>query len=224
MIIQRYNTFQQYWQRICREIENGTYKRDLGRAAERFGAAADHHGDRPAPAEDVRARYGKARRARSTPGRACCGRARGTRFDRSGCRRSRLLAARPRGPRPRLPARRPQRRGAGPSVPPPQVPPRPEPRPPSVAHAPLDLELGDDGAHAGVPAQGATAAPKPVAPPRVAQAAPPRPPPPPVPRQRPPLPSVSDASALRLDKPRHRAQVRPLCRRGPHLPAFAVAS
>ena len=26
-IIQRYNTFQQYWQRICREIENGTYKR-----------------------------------------------------------------------------------------------------------------------------------------------------------------------------------------------------
>ncbi len=28
-IIQRYNTFQQYWQRICREIENGTYKRHL---------------------------------------------------------------------------------------------------------------------------------------------------------------------------------------------------
>ena len=25
-LIQRYNTFQQYWQRICREIENGTYK------------------------------------------------------------------------------------------------------------------------------------------------------------------------------------------------------
>jgi hypothetical protein len=31
-IIQRYNTFQQYWQRICREIENGTYKRHLIRA------------------------------------------------------------------------------------------------------------------------------------------------------------------------------------------------
>jgi hypothetical protein len=31
-IIQRYNTFQQYWQRICREIENGTYKRHLLRA------------------------------------------------------------------------------------------------------------------------------------------------------------------------------------------------
>jgi hypothetical protein len=30
--IQRYNTFQQYWQRICREIENGTYKRHILRA------------------------------------------------------------------------------------------------------------------------------------------------------------------------------------------------
>jgi hypothetical protein len=38
--IQRYNTFQQYWQRICREIENGTYTRDVARAAERFGDAA----------------------------------------------------------------------------------------------------------------------------------------------------------------------------------------
>ncbi len=35
--IQRYNTYQQYWQRIVREIENGTYQRDLGRAAQRFG-------------------------------------------------------------------------------------------------------------------------------------------------------------------------------------------
>lgn len=31
-IIQRYNTFQQYWQRICREIENGTYRRHVLRA------------------------------------------------------------------------------------------------------------------------------------------------------------------------------------------------
>ncbi|HKQ71492.1 MAG TPA: MXAN_5187 C-terminal domain-containing protein [Polyangiaceae bacterium] len=35
--VQRYNTYQQYWQRITREIENGTYQRDLGRAAKRFG-------------------------------------------------------------------------------------------------------------------------------------------------------------------------------------------
>src|SRR6478736_5862338 len=31
-IISRYNTFQQYWQRICREIENGTYKRHVIKA------------------------------------------------------------------------------------------------------------------------------------------------------------------------------------------------
>jgi hypothetical protein len=36
-VIQRYNTYQQYWQRIVREIENGTYQRDVGRAAQRFG-------------------------------------------------------------------------------------------------------------------------------------------------------------------------------------------
>jgi len=31
-IISRYNTFQQYWQRICREIEQGTYKRHVIKA------------------------------------------------------------------------------------------------------------------------------------------------------------------------------------------------
>jgi hypothetical protein len=36
-VMQRYNTYQQYWMRICREIENGTYKRDLRRAAKKFG-------------------------------------------------------------------------------------------------------------------------------------------------------------------------------------------
>lgn len=36
-IISRYNTFGNYWGRILREIENGTYKRDLARAAKRFG-------------------------------------------------------------------------------------------------------------------------------------------------------------------------------------------
>ncbi|CAN90557.1 MULTISPECIES: MXAN_5187 C-terminal domain-containing protein [Sorangium] len=38
MLIQRYNTFQQYWGRISREIENGTYRRDVIRAAKRVGA------------------------------------------------------------------------------------------------------------------------------------------------------------------------------------------
>jgi hypothetical protein len=39
-IIQRYNTFQQYWQRICREIENGTYKRHLLRAEKQLSPEA----------------------------------------------------------------------------------------------------------------------------------------------------------------------------------------
>ncbi|MCK6588342.1 MAG: hypothetical protein HUU21_36825 [Polyangiaceae bacterium] len=38
MLIQRFNTFQQYWLRVAREIENGTYRRDVLRAAKRFGA------------------------------------------------------------------------------------------------------------------------------------------------------------------------------------------
>jgi hypothetical protein len=40
MILQRYNTYQTHWQRICREIENGTYKRHLIRARQRFGEGA----------------------------------------------------------------------------------------------------------------------------------------------------------------------------------------
>src|SRR3954468_7436210 len=38
MLIQRYNTLQQYWARVTREIENGTFRRDVLRAAARFGA------------------------------------------------------------------------------------------------------------------------------------------------------------------------------------------
>jgi hypothetical protein len=36
-IIQRYNTFQQYWQRILREIESGTYRRHVLRAERTVG-------------------------------------------------------------------------------------------------------------------------------------------------------------------------------------------
>ncbi|HEY5958581.1 MAG TPA: MXAN_5187 C-terminal domain-containing protein [Polyangiaceae bacterium] len=36
-IIQRYNTFQQYWMRISREIENGTYRRHVLRAERTVG-------------------------------------------------------------------------------------------------------------------------------------------------------------------------------------------
>ncbi len=37
VIVQRYNTYQQYWGRILREIEAGTYTRHLIRAQKRFG-------------------------------------------------------------------------------------------------------------------------------------------------------------------------------------------
>jgi hypothetical protein len=40
MVVQRYNTYQTHWQRICREIEGGTYKRHLIRAKRRFGGAS----------------------------------------------------------------------------------------------------------------------------------------------------------------------------------------
>ena len=37
MLIQRYNTYQQYWTRVVREIENGTFRRDVIKVAQRFG-------------------------------------------------------------------------------------------------------------------------------------------------------------------------------------------
>ncbi len=50
MVLQRYNTYQTYWQRICREIENGTYKRHLMRAERRFGSARPGPRSVPPPA------------------------------------------------------------------------------------------------------------------------------------------------------------------------------
>jgi hypothetical protein len=47
MILQRYNTYQTHWQRICREIENGTYIRHRLRAEGRATAARS---STPAPA------------------------------------------------------------------------------------------------------------------------------------------------------------------------------
>ncbi len=36
MILQRYGTYQTYWQRICRQIEEGTYKRHVQKAREKI--------------------------------------------------------------------------------------------------------------------------------------------------------------------------------------------
>jgi hypothetical protein len=40
LLVQRYNTFQQYWMRICRQIEAGTYIRHVLRAEKKFGKEA----------------------------------------------------------------------------------------------------------------------------------------------------------------------------------------
>ena len=49
MVLQRYNTYQTHWQRICREIENGTYKRHMIRAQRRFGSVRPLRGRSSAP-------------------------------------------------------------------------------------------------------------------------------------------------------------------------------
>jgi hypothetical protein len=49
MLLQKYNTYQTYWQRICRQIEEGTYKRDVLRAKKRVADAERRAG--PADAE-----------------------------------------------------------------------------------------------------------------------------------------------------------------------------
>jgi hypothetical protein len=43
-LVQRYTTFNTYWQRIARQIEEGTYKRDVLRAKRRIGTAARDNG------------------------------------------------------------------------------------------------------------------------------------------------------------------------------------
>ncbi len=47
VVTQKYNTYSMYWQRICRQIEEGTYKRHVQRAQKRFGDA------RPSPSDEM---------------------------------------------------------------------------------------------------------------------------------------------------------------------------
>ena len=37
VITQKFNTYSMYWTRVCRQIEEGTYKRHVAKAARRFG-------------------------------------------------------------------------------------------------------------------------------------------------------------------------------------------
>jgi hypothetical protein len=47
MVLQKYNTYQAYWMRIMRQIEDGTYKRDVLRARANLG---ERRSTRPPPA------------------------------------------------------------------------------------------------------------------------------------------------------------------------------
>ena len=47
-VVSRYNTFATHWQRVTREIENGTFRRDVARANRRFGGSAPEPPD-PSP-------------------------------------------------------------------------------------------------------------------------------------------------------------------------------
>ena len=75
MIIQRYNTYQTYWRRICREIENGTYRRHVLRAAalRREGSADDCRAEKSFALRCARESSGRARagttRAQTRSGR-----------------------------------------------------------------------------------------------------------------------------------------------------------
>src|SRR5579859_7465459 len=49
MVLQRYNTYQTHWQRVCREIENGTYRRHVVRAQQRFAEERRRRSSAPPP-------------------------------------------------------------------------------------------------------------------------------------------------------------------------------
>ncbi len=51
MTLQKYNTYQSYWMRIMRQIEDGTYKRDLVRAKAVFGERRSTRPPPPPPKE-----------------------------------------------------------------------------------------------------------------------------------------------------------------------------
>lgn len=50
MLVQRYNTLQQYWAKVCRQIENGTYVRHVQRARRRWGEEREQVRNRAQPA------------------------------------------------------------------------------------------------------------------------------------------------------------------------------
>lgn len=45
VVTQKFNTYAMYWTRVCRQIEEGTFKRHVQRATRRFGPGADRRRD-----------------------------------------------------------------------------------------------------------------------------------------------------------------------------------
>jgi len=175
-IISRYNTFQQYWQRICREIENGTYKRHVIKA------------ERIAPGQILTIA------ARKRLGRAALEAMDTDAASESAPPSSGAPSVRPSAPpsSPPLPSVRPaapaatQQRLAPPPKPVP--PPKPGPRPLAPANAPASPNANANAPPA--PARAPAAAPPPPArapnQPPAATAAPPTPAPPAAPARRAP--------------------------------------
>jgi len=201
MVLQRYNTYQTHWQRICREIENGTYKRHMIRAQRRFGSARPLRGRSSAPppplaipelpalgaplAPDLRAELAELDRdfaapvAPTTPGATV-----GATVAVAG------VAAAVSSPRPPLPPR-PAGVSGGQTAVLPASPPRPGNQPPPPPAAPLWKKVAAPGVPPPLP--GATPkAGAPAASP-VAPAAPPKPPPP-----------IAPAPAAPVDLPEER--------------------
>jgi len=53
VVWQKYNTYSMHWTRICRQIEEGTFKRHVKKAQERFGDGRKKNRDREEPSFDV---------------------------------------------------------------------------------------------------------------------------------------------------------------------------
>jgi hypothetical protein len=184
-IIQRYNTFQQYWQRICREIENGTYKRHLLRAERTVGPTA-------LMTAAARRRFGKERERSSAPPAASGEAAPDSRAPAS--RRSARPGAAPSSSRPSTVSPTPQ------PVEPKAPAPRPPGAPPPPPRRPPPLPPGASAKPAAPNAS--TPAAQPFPPTR----APGAPPPPPT-RAAPPPPRPS-AQAARPQAPSEQSQPR----------------
>lgn len=187
MLVQRYNTLQQYWQRTCREIENGTYRRHKLKAERTIPLASEVQTETPAPSSPseaasspVQARAQQATRSAEEDLRALLA----SDFDPAAEVDAALDAIfgdpaptappRPAAPAPRSPPPRPSQAAPGRPIAgsPPAGPPRP---PPALSQRPGRAAPPLPPPSALPPPQGVL---RPQAAPPAGRSLPPRPPPP----------------------------------------------